>query len=150
MMDHVVYVDAKEKELALLLSGEKTMIVRGAAGRKLPHGRVAAGDRLFFIQNNGDGLVRASAVVSGVFNSEKFSEEESLQVIEAHQPALCLTAAQVKRWGGKRYLVLVTVGAVEAAAPFAIDRSAYGNMDDWLVVGDIDQVRVSARAEGLA
>lgn len=39
-MDHVVYLDAKEKELNKLLSGQKTMIIRGAAGRKMPYGRV--------------------------------------------------------------------------------------------------------------
>lgn len=139
-MDHVVYVDAKEKELALLLSGEKTMIVRGAAGRKLPHGRVSTGDRLFFIQNNGDGLVRASAIVTSAYHSEKLSEEESQRMIEDNQAALCLTTAQIKRWAGKRYLVLVGVGSVESVAPFIIDRSEYGNMDDWLPVGEIDRV----------
>ena len=36
VMDHVVYLDAKAKELENLLSGKKTMVIRGAAGRKLP------------------------------------------------------------------------------------------------------------------
>ena len=65
-MDHVVYVDTKARELETLLAGEKTMIVRGATGRKLPYGRVQAKDRLFFIHNKGDGMVRASARVSDV------------------------------------------------------------------------------------
>jgi hypothetical protein len=43
-MDHVVYLDAKAAELENILSGRKTMIIRGAAGRKLPYGRVHAGD----------------------------------------------------------------------------------------------------------
>jgi hypothetical protein len=30
-MDHVVYVDVKAKELSRLISGEKTMLIRGAA-----------------------------------------------------------------------------------------------------------------------
>ncbi len=33
-MDHVVYLDAKADELRKLINGEKTMIIRGAAGRK--------------------------------------------------------------------------------------------------------------------
>ncbi len=32
-MDYVVYLDAKAGELDNLLSGKKTMIIRGAAGR---------------------------------------------------------------------------------------------------------------------
>ena len=66
-MDHVVYVDAKAKEMEILLSGKKTMIIRGATGRKLPYSRLA---------------------------------------------------------------------------PFPIDKSEYGNMDDWLPVEDIESVRV--------
>lgn len=139
-MDHIVYVDAKEKELERLLAGTKRMIIRGAAGRKLPHGRVQSGDCLYFIRNNGEGLVQAKAVVTKAHHSEKLSEEESRRVVEENQAALQLTPAQVKRWTGKRYLVLVSVGDVSPVAPFAIDRSHYGNMDDWLPVGDIQSV----------
>ena len=34
-MDHVAYLDAKEKELDNLVAGTKSMIIRGAAGRKM-------------------------------------------------------------------------------------------------------------------
>ena len=60
-MDHVVYLDANAKELEILLSTKKTMIIRGATGRKLPYGRVNQDDVLYFINNNAEGLVRASA-----------------------------------------------------------------------------------------
>lgn len=140
-MDHVVYVDAKARELENLLSGEKTMIVRGATGRKLPYGRVEPGDCLFFIENNGEGIVRASATVNTVFNSDKLSEEHSAALLKGSQPKLKLTAEQTKRWSGKRYLVLIEVMQVQAIDPFAIDRSTYGNMDDWLLVESIEIVR---------
>ena len=140
-MDHIVYVDAKAGELEKLLAGEKTMIVRGAAGRKLPHGRVQPGDCLFFIQNNGDGIVRASAVVSHVLNSEKLTDDQSADLLKTNQPKLNLMPAQVKRWAGKRYLVLIEVRDVRAIEPFPIDRSEYGNMDDWLLVENIENVR---------
>jgi hypothetical protein len=140
-MDHIVYVDAKARELEKLLSIEKTMIIRGATGRKLPYGRVEPGDCLFFIVNNGDGIVRASATVGNVFNSEKLTEEQSAALIKNCQSKLNLTPEQIKRWSGKRYLVLVEVAQVRAIDPFAIDRSEYGNMDDWLLVNNIESVR---------
>jgi hypothetical protein len=140
-MDHVVYLDAKANELGKLVAGQKSMIVRGAAGRKLPYGRVNPADRLFFIQNNGDGLVRASAVVSGVINSDKLTEEQSRNLLEVHQTKLCLTSDQIKRWAGKRFLVLIEIEKVCTLEPFTIDRSEYGNMDDWLPVGDIERVK---------
>ena len=140
-MDHVVYVDAKARELEKLLAGEKTMIVRGATGRKLPYGRVEPDDCLFFIENNGEGIVRASATVSTVFNSDKLSEEQSAALLKSSQSKLKLNPEQTRRWSGKRYLVLIEVTQPRAIDPFAIDRSAYGNMDDWLLVENIENVR---------
>jgi hypothetical protein len=140
-MDHVVYVDAKARELEKLLTGEKTMIVRGATGRKLPYGRVQVNDRLFLIQNKGDGMVRASALVSEVFNSAKLTEEQSADLLKRNQSKLQLTPEQIKRWAGKRYLVLIEVTNIQPLEPFAIDRSEYGNMDDWLTVEQIEKVK---------
>jgi hypothetical protein len=143
-MDHVVYVDAKAKEMDKLISGEKTMIIRGAAGRKLPHGRVNSGDILYLINNNAEGAIKAKATVKSVFNSDKMSKEESVAMVEQNQNKLQLTAAQLKRWAGKRYLVLIDVEDVVGIEPFAIDKSDYGNMDDWLPVDEIDNVKIGA------
>jgi hypothetical protein len=142
-MDHVVYVDAKAKEMEKLLSGTKQMILRGAAGRKLPYGKVNPGDTLYLIRNNGEGSVQAFATVQSVVNSEKLTSDESNQLIENYQEKLQFTRQQMKRWAGKRYLVLIEVENVTAVEPFAIDRSQYGNMDDWLPVENIESVKLS-------
>ncbi len=142
MMDHVVYVDAKAKEMEKLLSGEKAMIIRGAAGRKLPYGRVDVGDALYFINNNGEGVVKTRARVKSVFNSEKMSKEESAELVHSRQDDLQLTARQFKRWAGKRYIVLIGVDEIEPLPPFPIDKSDYGNMDDWLPVEKIESVKL--------
>ena len=141
-MDHVVYLDAKANELELLLSAKKTMIVRGAAGRKMPHGRVNQGDTLYFINNNAEGVIPAMAQVKSVINSEKMTEEESTQLIDRHQEKLQLTQKQIERWAGKRYLVLIEISNLKKVEPFRIDKSNCGNMDDWLSVGQIEKVRI--------
>lgn len=140
-MDHVVYVNAKTGELHKLLEGKKTMVIRGAAGRKLPYGRVNKGDILYFMRNNAEGLVRARGVVSDVLNSEKLSEQISRRLVEDNQDKLQLEDSEVKRWAGKRYLVLVSVKDVKEVNPFSIDKTEFGNMDDWLAVGNIDHYR---------
>jgi len=140
-MDHVVYTDAKAKEIDKLLQGKKTMIARGAAGRKMPYGRVEENDILYFINNNAEGLVKAKARVVSIYNSPMLMRDESVVMLQMNQEKLQLTAAQKKRWGGKRYLVFIEVESVEAVEPFAIDKSQYGNMDDWLPVEDIGKVK---------
>ena len=142
-MDHVVYVDVKAKELNSFLNGSKTMIIRGATGRKLPYGRVFLGDVLYLIENNADGLIKAKATVKSVYNSDKMTEKDSKDLVNENQPKLMLTDAQIKKWAGKRYLVLIEIEDVIKIEPFAIDKSNYGNMDDWLPVEDIKLVRKS-------
>ena len=141
-MDHVVYLDAKAKEMESLRSGTKTMIIRGAAGRKMPYGRVNPGDVLYFINNNAEGVVKGRASVKEVFHSDKMTKDESVMLVEKHQDSLRLTPGQYKRWAGKRFLVLIEVQDVEQLAPFPIDKSEYGNMDDWLPVEEIERVRL--------
>ncbi len=140
-MDHVVYLDAKANELEKLFDGSKAMIIRGATGRKLPYGRVNQGDILYFINNNAEGFVKAKAVVNSVFNSDKMSSEESINLVKKHQDKLNLSESQFKKWAGKRYIVLIEINKIEEVKSFAIDKSNYGNMDDWLPVENIDSVK---------
>jgi hypothetical protein len=85
-------------------------------------------------------MVRAKARVKNAFHSGKMTEDESRALVEKNQSQLRLTEKQVKRWAGKRYIVLIEVDDVKEIPPFAIDKSNYGNMDDWLPVGKIDSV----------
>ena len=142
-MDHVVYVDAKAKELAEILNRNKTMIIRGAAGRKMPYGRVSQGDTLYLIENDGSGLVRARAKVVSVLNSEKMTPPESISMVEQYQDKLQLTTSQTRRWAGKRYLVLIEIDEVQALESFRIDKREFGNMDDWLPVENIEKVKIN-------
>lgn len=142
-MDHIVYLDHKAKELENLKTGKKTMIIRGAMGRKLPHGRVNTGDVLYFIENTGDGMVRARANVLDVLNSDKLSPGESVEMVQKNQDKLLLDSGLMNRFAGKRYLVLITITKFGTIEPFRIDRSAFGNMDDWLPVGEVERVKTS-------
>lgn len=140
-MDHIVYVDAKSNELENLISKKKIMIIRGATGRKLPYGRVFTNDILYFVENNGNGNVKAKAIVKSVINSEKLSPNESIDLVKKYQNKLQLTDKQFQKWAGKRYLVLIEISDFEEISPFVFDKSGYSNMDDWLPVGNIEKVK---------
>lgn len=138
-MEHLAYCDKKAKELGKILGGSKTMLIRGAAGRKLPYGRVSPGETIYFIENDGKGLITAKGIVSTVFNSEKLTEEESKATIFENMDKLQLTDAQLKRWVGKKYLCFVEVDQVEKINPFTYARA--GNMDDWIIANTIDEIK---------
>lgn len=139
-MDHVVYLDWRSRELENLVKGNKSMIIRGASGRKLPYGRVNEGDVLYFVNNNGEGEIKASALVSSVLNTEKLSVEESYETIINHQDRLQLPDKQFEQIAGKRYLVLIGLTDVKPVQPFRIDKSSFPNTDDWISVGNIAAV----------
>ena len=139
-MDHVVFVDAKSQELENLLNGNKSMIIRGAAKRKIPHGRVYEGDVLYFIRNNGEEKVKAVGLVSSVLHSEELSVEESFETIIKNQDKLQLPDKQFEKLAGKRYLVLIALNEVEEVEPFPIAKSKFSATDDWIPVGKIESV----------
>ena len=141
-MVHLVYCDNAgkkgEKELDKILAGTKTMVVRGAAGRKIPHSRVFAGERLYFMEK-GSALITATATVKEVQNFVKLSDENITKDLADDQEKLNLSEKQIARWH-KKCLCLVEFERVEEISPLAFDHQ--GNMDDWLIIEKIEDVVV--------
>ena len=100
-MVHLVYCDNSgkkgEKALDKILAGTKTMVVRGAAGRKIPHSRVFEGEQLYFMEK-GSAEITATAVVKSVQNYVKLSDEEIVKILSDNQNKLNLSEKQNERW----------------------------------------------------
>lgn len=137
-MVHLVYCDDKAKVLERILAGEKTMVVRGAAGRKIPHSRVFAGETLYFMKK-GSKKISAKATVKDVQNFLKLADEEIYKVLEENQDKLQLTEPQKERWH-RKCLCLVAFEDVTEIEPMEFDHQ--GNMDDWLIIEKIEDVVV--------
>jgi hypothetical protein len=138
--EHLVYLDKKANELEKLFNNKKTMIIRGAAGKKSPlGGRVKKDDVLYFVETGGDYLVTAKARVKNVIETEKMTQDESISFVKKHEKELNLTNDQFKRWTGKRFLCLVEVEKLELIEPFKYAR--VNNMDDWIITDDINKIK---------
>jgi len=135
-MVHVVYCDDKEKVFEKIIDGTKTMVVRGAAGRKIPHSRVFEGETLYFMKK-GTAKISAKATVESVSNFVKLSEDEIVSTLE--EPRLDLSVKQKDRWH-KKCLCLIGFKDVTPIEPLDFDHQ--GNMDDWLIIKKIEDVLV--------
>ena len=135
-MVHLVYCDDKEKVLEKILAGTKTMIVRGATGRKIPHSRVFEGETLYFMKK-GTNQISATATVRSVQNYVKLTEDEITTTLEVNQSKLNLTDKQKERWH-KRCLCLIEFSDVKKIEPLEFEHQ--GNMDDWLIIEKIEDV----------
>lgn len=137
-MVHLVYCDDKEKVLEKITDGTKTMIIRAAAGRKIPHSRVFEQETLYFMKK-GTGKITATAQVKSVQNLVKLTEEQILETLEQNQSKLNLSKKQQERWH-KKCMCLVEFEEVKPIEPLDFDRQ--GNMDDWLIIEKIEDVVV--------
>ncbi|EOE7157239.1 hypothetical protein ACKTJ0_000427 [Clostridioides difficile] len=141
-MVHLVYCDDAgkkgEKVLDKILDGTKTMVIRGAAGRKIPHSRVFEDELLYFMEK-GTAKISAKATVKKVENYVKLTEDEISKILNENQPKLNLSEKQKVRWH-KKCLCLVEFENVEEITPLDFDHQ--GNMDDWLIVEKIEDVVV--------
>ena len=140
-MVHLVYCDNAgpkgSRVLDGILTGKKTMVVRGAAGRKIPHSRVFEGEELYFMEK-GTASITARATVTCVENHVKLTEEETDRVLSKNADKLGLTPKQLDRWH-KKCLCLVSFEGVERISP-PLDFEKQSNMDDWLILDRIEDV----------
>jgi len=137
--DHLVYLNSKANELEKLLSGEKTMIIRGAAGKKSPlGGRAKVDDNVYFVQTGGDMTVEYKGVIQNVIESEKMTPEESVEFIKKYEKDLNLSKEQYNRWAGKKYLAVYKITDIEKIKPFKYRRDK--NMDDWIITEKISNI----------
>ncbi len=142
-MVHLVYCDNAgkkgEKELDKIIAETKTMIIRGAAGRKIPHSRVFENELIYFMEK-GSSKISAKAVVKSVQNYVKLTEEEIIKTLEDNKVQLQLTDKQKLRWHKKCLCLVEFVNIELIESPFDFEHQ--GNMDDWLIIEKIEDVVV--------
>lgn len=144
-MVHLAYCDNTgkkgDRELDRIISGQKTMVVRSAAGRKIPHSRVFEGEKLYFMEK-GTLKVSAQAAVVSVQNYVKLTGDEIARVFDGNEEKLALTDKQRERWH-KKCICLVEFAQVPPIEP-ALEFEKQSNMDDWLMIERIEDVLAGA------
>lgn len=138
--EHLVYLNKEGKELEKLLNKEKSMIIRGGAGKKLPlGGRAKVGDIVYLVETGGNMSVTHRGVITQVMESEKMTKEESAAFIQRYEKELNLSKKQYERWAGKKFLAVFELDHVEAIDPFTYNRGK--NMDDWVITDSIEEIK---------
>jgi len=139
--EHLVYLNSKARELEKLECKEKTMIIRGAAGKKCPlGGRAKVNDNIYFVQTGGDMTVTHKGIILNVIESEKMTPEESVDFIKKYEKELNLSKDQYDRWAGKKFLAVYEISNLEKITPFKYNRE--NNMDDWIITDDINKIKI--------
>lgn len=114
------------------------MVIRSAAGRKIPHSRVFEGEKLYFMKK-GTAKISAIAIVKRVQNYVKLQEDQMDEILDKNEESLNLSEKQRERWR-KKCMCLVEFKDVKEIKPLEFDHQ--GNMDDWLILEKIEDVLI--------
>jgi len=139
--EHLVYLNDKAKELEKLLNKEKTMIIRGANGKKCPlGGRAKIEDIVFFVETGGSMTIEYKGIISKVIESYNMNLDESKEFIKTYEKELNLSKEQYDRWSIKKCLAVYEIKDIEKIESFKYNRQT--NMDDWIITDDINKIKM--------
>ncbi len=135
-MVHVVICDEKYGTINKILNGKKTMIIRAADGRKLPHSRVFFDDELYFFEKRVSKLT-AKAKVTEVQNFTKLTQSEANVILEENEYKLALDESQKEKFK-KKCMCLIEFDSLEKIEPIAFTPAR--KTEDWLMAEELSDL----------
>lgn len=129
-MNRLLYLDKKSDEIKNLLSGKKNSIMRAANIKKYPYQMINRGYRVFFKNNDTEGIIVASAQVKEAIFLEN-TNTTSKQEVEAYL-SLTYLRKQKKDYIRKRKYVSIFILEDVKEEKLLLDNSLYGIEDDWM------------------
>lgn len=133
-----------------IIAGRKTIESRWYVNKVAPWGRIFAGDNVYFKESGQP--VTTKACVSRVVQYDNLDLEKALEIIKKHgkQIAPNLSDGEFFLWAqshsDKKYCILIFLQDVQRVPSFNINKRGFGSACAWLLVDDIDEVKVTARA----
>lgn len=134
-MDHLCYLDLKEKEYEKLLSGEKTMLARGTGSKKPPYKHVFSGDRIFFVNEKLE--IVLCGEVTAVVNIKKTDDPEYRELILTHKEDLNISQHEAKKLMRKNYLVLISLSEVKQVKLSNYQNIGLIKRQKWILEGNL-------------
>ena len=143
-MEHVAIMKKSWGLLPKILSGEKKIESRWSRIKCAPWGRVHEGEVVYFKDTGMPVYVRAG--VSRVLQYSGLNPGMVEQLLEEYGQRDGLGIEDIPRFAelfrDKRYCTLVFLQNPEKVEPFEINKTGFGMGSAWLVVDDINKIRI--------
>ncbi len=141
-MRHVAIMNPTWKLIPKILAGEKTIESRWYQTKRAPWNQIQTGDTVFF-KDSGKPIT-ARAEVAEVFQFT-FQDLPGIQnVLNRYGKEICLVNPNPATWGRlPKYCILIRLKNPQVVEqPFNINKAGYGIGCAWMVVEDIDRIKV--------
>ena len=127
-----------------VLTGEKNIESRWYRVRYAPWGRIKKGDAVYF-KDSGE-PVRLKARVQKVLQFQDLTPARVKKLLQKYGRDDGIEEKDIpaffERFKDKKYCVLVFLAHAKKVLPFHINKSGFGAMASWVIVGDIKSIMV--------
>lgn len=134
-MDHLCYLELKEREYEKFLSGEKTKLARGTRSKKPPFKHVFSGDRVFFVNEKQE--IVLSGKVTDVINVKRSNRATQKELILTHKDGLNISQHEVKKLTKKNYVVLISLYDVKQVELGNYPNIGFIKRKKWILAGSV-------------
>lgn len=148
-MDHVAILRKAsfgDHILSDIIAGRKTIESRWYVNKVAPWGKIFAGDIVYFKESGHP--VAAKAQVSKVLQYDNLDTEKVTEIINTYGKYIApnLPEDEFFLWAqnhsDKKYCILIFLENVQQISPFNIDKTGFGSACAWLLVGNIDKLKL--------
>ena len=130
-MNKILYLDKKSNEIENLLSGNKDIVIRAANIKKYPFKMIENEDIVYFINNNAEDVVLASATVSQAIFYQVNSELEMDELLSIYSDRAKLSRKKIDYIKKRKYVSIFVFKNIKSEYG-TIDRSMYGVKENWI------------------
>lgn len=135
-MIHIVICDNKHNELEKIVNGERTILLRGSASRRIPHSRIFINDELYFVEKGSNEALYHAHVT----NAESYSKLTSMEIdkiFDTYKDKLNLCEEEINKWK-KKCICVIEFDNLENIEPINIGN--YTPLEDWIMINDLSEL----------
>lgn len=143
-MDHVAIMKKSWGLTQKILSGQKKIESRWYKSKHSPWDKINVGDIVYFKDSGGPVSIKAK--VEKVISFSDLTPVKVRQILDEYGNDDGIKSDKIKGFfelfKNKKYCLLIFLTNPQKTKPFEIDKKGFGIMSAWLVVGNINTIKV--------
>jgi len=143
-MEHIAIMRKSWGLTKKILTGEKRIESRWYKSRYPPWDRIKEGETVYF-KDSGDPITIKTRV-DKVLQFSNLTPDRVREILNKYGKEDGLAIDEIpkffKMFKDKKYCVLVFLRDVQRIKPFNIDKTGFGLMSAWLIIEDVNKIRI--------
>lgn len=143
-MNHIAIMKKNWGLIPKILNGQKTIESRWYQTKRSPWDRIKIGDTIYF-KNSGE-PVTVKAMVIRIVQFQDLTSSKVKEILCEYGYNDGISKEEIpiffERFKNKKYCILVFLKKPQKIVPFEINKKGFGSQAAWLVVSDINRIKI--------